>query len=181
MDAVSQLWREWVINYDFTHQMKLSADISASTGHAQFTVRTWMTDKYRRAVRTVLEWQKRLGQMTPQEMANWCVVLGLLLALPFTPKAWRSFERRRRARNPKLAPGSAASFWYMRLLKRMARHGFRKAPSQTPAEFADSIDDPALREGVVVFTLHYERARFAESVEDAEVLPALYEEMTTKK
>jgi hypothetical protein len=69
----------------------------------------------------------------------------------------------------------------MRLLKRMARHGFRKQPAQTPAEFADSIDDPALRKDVVVFTEHYERARFAESVEDAERLPALYEEMTTRK
>jgi len=181
MDAASELWREWIINYDFTHQMRLSADISASTGHAQFTARSWVTNKYKRAVRLVLNWQKHLGEMTPQEMANWCVVLGLLLALPFTPKAWRSFERRRRARNPKLAPGSAASFWYMRLLKRMARHGFRKQPAQTPAEFAQSIDDPALREDVVVFTEHYERARFAESVEDAERLPALYEEMTTKK
>jgi hypothetical protein len=69
----------------------------------------------------------------------------------------------------------------MRLLKRMARHGFRKQPAQTPAEFAQSIEDPALREEVVFFTEHYERARFAESVEDAERLPALYEEMTAKK
>jgi Domain of unknown function (DUF4129) len=69
----------------------------------------------------------------------------------------------------------------MRMLKRVARHGFRKQPAQTPAEFASSIGDPGLREEVVVFTEHYERARFADSVEDAERLPVLYEEFAGKK
>ena len=181
MDAASELWREWVINYDFTHQMKLSADISSTTRHAQFTLTSWLINKYRRAVEMVLDWQQRLGRMTPQEMASWCVVLGLMLALPFTPKAWRTFDRRRKARDPRQAPRTAASFWYVRMLKRVARHGFRKQPAQTPAEFASSIGDPGLREDVVVFTEHYERARFADSVEDAERLPALYEEFAGKK
>lgn len=181
LDAASQMWREWIINYDFTHQMKLSADISATTGHAQFTVRSWMTGKYRQAVRSVLNMQKRLGEMSPREMASWCVVLGLLLALPFTPKAWRTFSRRRAARDPHVAPRTAASFWYMRMLKKVARYGFRKGPAQTPTEFADSIDDPEVRGDVVTFTEHYERARFAESAEDAERLPSLYEEMAEKK
>ena len=181
LDAASEVWREWVINYDFTHQMKLSADISSTTRHAQFTLTSLMIKQYRRAVNVVLNWQKRLGEMTPQEMASWCVVLGLLLALPFTPRAWRIFDRRRKARDPRQAPRTAASFWYVRMLKRVARHGFRKQPAQTPAEFASSIDDPGLREDVVVFTEHYQRARFADSVEDAERLPALYEEFSGKK
>jgi hypothetical protein len=181
MDAASELWREWVVNYDFSHQMKLSADISASTGHAQFTVRSWLTANYKRAVRLALNWEKWLSELTPQEMANWCVVLGLLLALPFIPKAWRTLERRRKARDPQQAPRTAASFWYLRMLKRMSRRGFRKQAAQTPAEFAESIDDPEIREEVVTFTQHYERARFAESVEDAARLPELYEEMAGKK
>jgi hypothetical protein len=181
MDAASELWREWVVNYDFSHQMKLSADISASTGHAQFTVRSWLTANYTRAIRLALSWEKWLSELTPQEMANWCVVLGLLLVLPFIPKAWRTFDRRRKARDPQQAPRTAASFWYLRMLKRMARRGFRKRAAQTPAEFAESIDDPEIRDEVVTFTQHYERARFAESAEDAARLPELYEEMLAKK
>ena len=181
LDAASEIWREWVINYDFTHQMKLSADISSSTRTAQSTIISWTMAKYRRAVSAVLSWEKRLGEMTPQQMASWCVVLALLLALPFTPKAWRTFDRRRKARDPRQAPRTAASFWYLRMLKRVARHGFRKQPAQTPAEFASSIGDPDLRENVVVFTEHYERARFADSAEDAERLPGLYEEFAGKK
>lgn len=181
LDAASQVWREWVINYDFSHQMKLSADISTTTGTAQFTVRSWMAHKYNAAVQTVLGWQKRLGEMSPREMASWCVVLGLLLTLPFAPRAWRSFDRARTLRDPQRAPRAAASFWYMRMLKRVAREGFHKQPAQTPAEFAESIQDPEMRQDVVVFTEHYERARFAESVEDAERLPALFEEMLSKQ
>jgi hypothetical protein len=181
MDAASELWREWVVNYDFSHQMKLSADISASTGHVQVTFRSWLSGKYTRAVAMALSWEKWLSELTPQEMANWCVVLGLLLVLPFIPKAWRTFERRRKARDPQQAPRTAASFWYLRMLKRVARRGFRKEAAQTPAEFAESIDDPEIRNEVVTFTEHYERARFAESVEDAARLPELYEEMAGRK
>ena len=181
MDAASQMWREWIINYDFSHQMKLSSEISNTTGNAQFTVRAWMAQRYNAAVRMVLNWQRRLSEMSPREMASWCVVLGLLLALPFAPRAWRTFDRARAARDPQRAPRTAASFWYMRMLKRMAREGFRKEAAQTPAEFAESIDDPHVRRDVVIFTEHYERARFADSVEDAERLPGLYDEIAGKK
>lgn len=181
MDAASQMWREWIINYDFSHQMKLSAEISTTTGKAQYSARSWMMSKYRAAVRMVLSWQQRLGEMSPREMAGWCVVLGLLLALPFVPRAWRAFDRVRAARDPHRAPRSAASFWYMRMLKRVGRQGFRKQAAQTATEFAESIDDARVRQDVVVFTEHYERARFAESVEDAERLPGLYEEMAGKE
>ena len=60
-----------------------------------------------------------------------------------------------------------ASFWYLRLLKKLSHRGFHKQPTQTPVEFAESIDDPSVREEVVIFTEHYERARFDESVNDA--------------
>ena len=181
MDAASELWREWVINYDFSHQMKLSAELSATTGNAQTSLRSWLWRKYRHLVRLTGEAQRRLERLSPRQMALACVMLGLLLFLPFAPRAWRSIERARTLRNPQRAPRTAASFWYLRLLKRLSRRGFRKQPAQTPAEFAESITDPAMRKDVVVFTEHYERARFDESVEDAQRLPELYEEIVGKK
>jgi transglutaminase-like putative cysteine protease len=181
MDAASELWREWVVNYDFSHQMKLSAEISTTTGHAQSNLRRWLTRKYRHLVDAMGSLQERLGRLTPSQMATACVILALLLALPFTPKAWRSFQRIRALRNPQRAPRSSASFWYMRLLKKLGRKGYRKQPSQTPAEFAESIDDASTRADVVTFTAHYERARFDGSAEDAQRLPELFEEITGKK
>ena len=127
------------------------------------------------------EWQRRLEKLSPLQMTISCILLGLLLALPFAPMTWRKFQRTRTLRNPQRAPRTSASFWYMRMLKMMARRGVSKAPSQTPEEFASSIPDPIARHGVELFTEHYERARFDESVEDAQRLPELYEEIAGRK
>lgn len=181
MDAAREMWREWVVNYDFSHQMKLSSELATSTGNAQSRIRIWITHNYRRMVRTMGVWQRRLEIMPATEMATWIVVLALILSLPFAPRAWRSFERSRALRNPQRAPRTSASFWYLRMLKKLARRGVRKEPAQTAEEFAASIADPAMRQDVVAFTEHYERARFAESVEDARKLPDLYEEIAGRK
>ncbi len=66
-------------------------------------------------------------------------------------------------------------------MKKLSHRGFHKEPAQTPVEFAESIDNPAVRKEVVAFTEHYERARFDESVDDAEKLPELFEEIIGKK
>ena len=79
------------------------------------------------------------------------------------------------------APRTAASFWYARMLKLMERKGIRKSPAQTPGEFASAISDSQVHEEVVVFTEHYERARFDGSPEDAMRLPALYQELAGRK
>jgi transglutaminase-like putative cysteine protease len=177
MDAARQMWREWIINYDFSHQARLRTEISTKTGNAQSSFRTWMWNKYRGLVTFTENTQRRLQQLSPLEMALCCVLVGLLAALPFLPRAWRRIERTRTMRNPQRAPRTSASFWYMRMLKMMAKRGARKEPSQTPEEFTASISDPLMRHDVELFTEHYERARFAESVEDALKLPELYEEM----
>lgn len=181
MDAASEMWREWVINYDFTHQMRLSAELSNTTGNAQSSFRMWSLRKYRHWVHTMMRWQDNLKRLSPRQMAIACLVLAFLLALPFVPKGLRTYQRAQMLRNPQRAPRTAASFWYLKLLKRLSRRGLRKEPSQTPAEFAESISDQQVRQDVVAFTEHYERARFDESVEDARRLPELYEEITGKK
>jgi hypothetical protein len=63
------------------------------------------------------------------------------------------------------------------MTRMVARRGWHKTPAQTPKEFVTSIDDAALREWIAQFTHHYEHARFGESVEDAQRLPELYEEI----
>ncbi|HEY6308233.1 MAG TPA: DUF3488 and transglutaminase-like domain-containing protein [Candidatus Angelobacter sp.] len=181
MDAASALWREWVINYDFSHQLRLSNQLSVATGSMHSNLRGWFSGKYRRLLERMAGWQQRMQRMSATEMAVSCALLALLLALPFAPKAWSSYQRARTRRNPLRAPTSAASFWYLRLLRRLARRGIRKTPAQTPAEFTSSIVDPLIRSHVEVFTNHYQRARFAGSVEDAQRLPELYEEMAGKK
>jgi protein-glutamine gamma-glutamyltransferase len=181
MDAMRELWREWIINYDFTHQMRLSAAVAAETGKAQFGVRWWLRKKYRSLLIATLKWQRKVQHLPARDVVLYCVLLLLLLLLPFVPRGWRALQRGRLLRNPQLAPRSAASFWYLRMLKALEGRGFRKSVTQTPAEFADSIDDLSVRRNVIAFTDHYQRARFADSVEDAQRLPNLYAELTAAK
>jgi transglutaminase-like putative cysteine protease len=181
MDAARQMWREWIVNYDFSHQARLRTEISTKTGNAQSSFRSWLWTKYRSLVTLTENWQRRLERLSPFQMAMCCVLVGFLVALPFMPKAWRRIQRRHMMRNPQRAPRTSASFWYMRMLKMMARRGARKEPSQTPEEFTASIADPLVRQHVERFTEHYERARFDESVEDAQKLPELFEEMAARK
>lgn len=181
MDAASQMWREWIVNYDFTHQMRLRSELSTKTGNAQSSFRTWMWRKYQQIVDFISNMQRWLQRLSPTQMTLCCIVLGLLLAAPFGPLLWRRFLRAQALKNPQRAPRTSASFWYLRMLKMMARRGVPKAPSQTPEEFISSIPDQDLRRDVELFTQHYERARFDESVEDAERLPELYEEIAGKR
>jgi hypothetical protein len=181
LDAARQVWREWIVNYDFSHQMRLRSDLSTTTGNAQSDFRAWAERQYFRVVELIGRWQRRLENLSPRQMALCCVLLGLILALPFVPMTWRTVQRTRALRNPHRAPRTSASFWYQRMLKMMARRGVRKDQSQTAEEFASSIPDPRVRQDVELFTEHYERARFNASVEDAQLLPELYEEIAGRK
>jgi hypothetical protein len=161
--------------------MRLRSDLSTKTGNVQSSFRSWFEIQYFRVVDMISVLQRRLQALTPREMALCCIALGLLLALPFAPKAWRTIQRTRALRHPQRAPRTSASFWYQRMLKLMARRGVRKEPFQTAEEFASTVPDPAMRRDVELFTEHYDRARFNESVADAQRLPELYEELAGRR
>jgi hypothetical protein len=104
--------------------------------------------------------------------------LATLAAFNFR-RVWQALVRLRLTANPQKAPKMAATLWYERMLRGMVRHGWRKLPTQTPAEFARSIDRPGVRSGVERFTQHYEAARFGDSAGDAAKLPELLDEILT--
>src|SRR5947209_13892199 len=170
MDAARELWREWIINYDFSHQLRLSAQLGNQSSYVQNKVRFWSWMKYRRMIMHLKTMQG--GELSSKKIGSLVGLLFVIVALPFAPRIWRRLQQARVARNPQEAPKTAASFWYTRMLRAMQRRGIRKSPMQTPEEFASTIADPEIQRDVVVFTEYYERARFADSVEDAERLPA---------
>jgi transglutaminase-like putative cysteine protease len=180
-DAVRELWREWIINYDFSHQIRLTTAVATQTSKAQVRTRLWLRIKYRHILARVRQWQHQAEHMPARNVILLSVALLLLLLSPFVPKVWRTLEHKRLLRNPQRAPRTAASFWYLQMLRALERRGFQKAPAQTPSEFAASIPDLSLHRGVMAFTEHYQRARFAESAEDARRLPELYATLTAQK
>jgi transglutaminase-like putative cysteine protease len=178
MDALHEMWREWIINYDFTHQVRLGSEITAGATNLKGTMHSWYTQKYAQILRRV---RNMRGTVTSANLVVICALGLVIMALPFMPRALRAFRKAKLLKNPQGAPSTSASLWYARMLRVMARRGIRKAPAQTPVEFASAIGDPEVQKTVIVFTEHYERARFAGSPEDAMRLPELFDQLAARK
>lgn len=180
-DAAQEFWREWVINYDFGHQWSLTVSTVTKAQRTAFDLRRWVRIKYMMLVHEA----RNLNERVTRDPRTWG---GLLVALVSTVVVlWnlrlivRAIRQRGIARRPSRAPQKAASIWYGRMLKRVAREGYFKKPSETPTEFVKGIPEAGLRQSVSRFTERYERARFGDSAADAEQLPELYEEIGGKK
>jgi protein-glutamine gamma-glutamyltransferase len=178
LDALHEMWREWIVNYDFTRQARLGAEISSGANHIEGSMHAWYMRKYRKTLRRV---RNMAGALGPNNILLISFLALAIMFLPFAPRIWRAFRQARIRKNPQAAPGSSATLWYARMLKTMERQGIRKTPAQTPAEFVSTIGDPEMQKCVMVFTQYYERARFAGSAEDAVRLPELYHQLAARK
>lgn len=177
VDAMREFWREWVINYDFAHQVTLGQNVALSGRELFRSVRLWMKQKYRSLVAAARQAHRDAARSPQRWVLATLLGSGLLLLLVNLPRMWRWWRRRVLAEAPERAPRAAASIWYERMTQVLARRGWRKSPSQTPEEFLSSIGDPRLRPSVERFTRSYEGARFGTSVEDARALPGLFREI----
>jgi len=173
-DAVREFWREWVVNYDFTHQENLARS-SVSTARQNFDrFRIWSKEKYE-ALLTAARNTKEAAAGRPQLYAVCAVIVFALFMVLFNFRRWiAAYRAYRLAATPSHSPKAAATIWYLRLLRFLARRGFEKTPGQTPQEFVRSIEEPTIRSEISQFIRYYEKARFGESTKDAEYLPTIY-------
>jgi transglutaminase-like putative cysteine protease len=180
-DAVQSFWREWVINYDFTHQRALGQEANQRGRRLVESTRGWAHRNYD----SLLGKARRLRLLVVRAPRMWGFGTILAVALLFlvikAGRIARLIRLRQIASHPESAPRTAATIWYSRMTRAIARRGWRKSPSQTPAEFINIIEDPQLRLRVQVFTERYEKARFDDSPEDARQLSELYEEILKEK
>jgi transglutaminase-like putative cysteine protease len=153
-------WSEWVINYDFVHQFTLARGIGRTT-------RNWREDfrlEFDRArylgIERLRDAQARFAA-APLWMPFALIALAAaFFALRYPPLrerlllAWRL-----RATRTALAP-DAAALSYRRMLRLLESRGWRKAPMQTPLEFAASLPAGAVTAPVAELTSLYQAARF---------------------
>ena len=181
LDAASSFWREWVINYDFHHQKVLGGQASHSSRRAFEQMREWGRRKYAE----LLSWAHRIRHrmlLSPRSWIAGSISFLLLLVVVMNMRLiWAAVRTRLIANHPERSPQQAASIWYERMTRAVARKGWRKLPEQTPGEFLITIKDPQLQQLVAAFTDRYRQARFAESADDARQLPELYQEVASKK
>jgi transglutaminase-like putative cysteine protease len=178
VDAAASFWREWIINYDASHQRTLGKDAAISSRGFFDEARRWIGRQHRAMLRSA----RRAHGLFTNFPVRWLGGLIGFAAVPITLLNLRRLIRGVRAHSlrahPERAPRESAALWYDRMVGRMARLGWRKSPSQTPLDFVAAIQEAALQNKVARFTRAYESARFGKSVDDAQSLPGLFQDIT---
>jgi hypothetical protein len=177
IDAMNSFWRDWVVNYDLGRQLRLTQDAGRGSRELVSHAQSWAVGKYDATLAWARRVQGRVGTSALKWVLRAFAVFLLLILAAGVPRLLATLSRFRLARRPERAPQMAASIWYQKMLKVLARRGWQKAPAQTPDEFAAAIPDETLKQQVTTFTEHYENARFGGSPEEASRLSEIYQEI----
>src|SRR5882724_1379699 len=173
LDWMELTWNEWVINYDFAHQVALGQNLQRGSRSWNDAIRGELERLRRRGLRVVQRWQFRhewLGFLIPVTL----VVFLMSLRFGWLERAIRSLRLALRMRTGSAAAQiQFASVLYGDLLRLLQRHGFRRGETQTPLEFAAAVNEPAVAPAVREFTQLYAHARFGGANIDAPRLRAL--------
>jgi protein-glutamine gamma-glutamyltransferase len=161
IDWVQLSWNEWVINYDFGHQLQMAQNVQRASRNWTESLRAWFE-------RAQAENRQRLKSLQLRH-ETLGLLLPLLLLLPVLALRYgwigkvirrlRLYWQLRAPESPQANP-LLASRLYAELLRLLERHGFARRPAQTPLEFASSVKTPTLARVVSEFTRIYASARF---------------------
>jgi protein-glutamine gamma-glutamyltransferase len=167
-------WGEWVINYDFSHQLSLGSNLQKSS-------RSWSDrarDAYRRdehaAMRRLMALDRTIESSGYSLPALGVFLLIVLFALRGRTMIRFAFARwsLRASRGGNLTAGLAA-IEYKEMLRLLEKRGWKKTPSQTPLEFASAIPSADLSAPISQLTQLYQSARFGDHPAPIETMSAL--------
>jgi protein-glutamine gamma-glutamyltransferase len=178
VDAAASFWREWVINYDISHQHTLGKGVV--NGSRQFfdEARRWIWRQHRAMLRSARRAHEQFKNFPVRWLGGTFASALVLLALLNLKSMVGGLRARNLRAHPERAPRESAALWYDRMVGRMAKLGWRKSPSQTPLDFVAAIQETELQKKVATFTHAYESARFGKSSEDAQHLPELFRDIS---
>jgi hypothetical protein len=177
LDAAASFWREWVISYDASHQNILGKAVLSGTRGSWERARIWARLRYARLLNWARQGQRGVEHAPGRWFGGSIAVALLLLVLGNAARIGRMIRTRRLQAHPERSPDEAATMWYERMARYLARRGVKKSTTQTAQEFVRVIEDERLRARVGRFTDAYESARFGNSPDDALRLPELFEEV----
>jgi transglutaminase-like putative cysteine protease len=177
IDWLELSWNEWVINYDFAHQVQMAQILQRNSRSWNDSVRVWFQQKQRGSKAWLRSWLGRRGTVT------FALPMALILLLVLTRIGVLAAATRRlrlylhlRAPQATRANPQLASRMYAELLRILERRGFTRRTSQTALEFAAAVSEPALAGVVRDFTRIYGDARFGGAPCDAGRLRELLEQ-----
>lgn len=177
LDAAASFWREWVVSYDSSHQYLLGRFMVSGTRSNLDRMRM----RARLLYLHMLNWARGTQRGVAAKPSRWLwrslalAIVGLMLAS--LSRISRMIRKQQLAAHPERSPEQAATLWYARMIRSLARRGVEKRSSATAHELVCAIDDGRLRAQVKLFSEAYESARFGNSAEDARRLPQLLEKV----
>lgn len=156
-------WSEWVINYDFVHQITAAQNLGRFSRDWTERIRAEFSSIRRRATSQLELWQYRVSRSpagrTEVFLAFGVFVFGVLILRPEVRRrlllVWRTRVLPAREMTPHLA-----TLQYLEMLRVLAGGGIRKTDAQTPMEFATSLPDGKLAAPVFELTSIYQAARY---------------------
>jgi transglutaminase-like putative cysteine protease len=183
-DWLELMWIDWVVNYNLAQQQALGRNVQRWTVTSSRDLRQWWRAQRHAASTWLIEWQEWLVEAARAAPGSTAAVLSLAVfgvALVFRGRALREAllalaARRGWQLQPELA-SRLATVEYRRMLHLLARHGRRKPPGQTPAEFSASLTPAEVAAPAGQLTDLYQAARFGRAVPDLAQLAALLESL----
>jgi protein-glutamine gamma-glutamyltransferase len=154
-------WNEWVINYDFAHQLTLGRNMHDSTRNWNERIHAFYHREQQAILDRILALDKRT-EASPYFLPGVLVCLIVLLFVLRGRSMIRYLVARwsLRARRGGDLTASLASLEYSEMLRLLEKRGWKKPASQTPLEFAAAIPAPDLTTPVTRLTEMYQSARF---------------------
>src|SRR5215469_14428350 len=178
IDWLQITWNEWVIGYDFAHQVALAQTLQRSSRNWGESARAWFEQKQQEGKRWLQSWQIRhgaRGYLLPAALV--LLLLALRYKVPSElARRVRLFLRIHAAKSGSSDP-KLASKLYAELLRILARRGLLREETQTPLEFAAAVNVPQLAPAVEEFTQLYVHARFGGAPCDTTRLGQLLEQV----
>jgi protein-glutamine gamma-glutamyltransferase len=173
-DWFQYTWGEWVVNYDFAHQLTLGRDMHRSSRNWSQSIRDSYNHFQEAAMRKILDLDRRT-ESSPYFLPGLLVFLIALLLflrgrsmLRYAVARWRL-----RAHHTGNLTASLAALEYSEMLRLLEKSGWKKSPSQTPLEFAAAIPAPDLSAPVARLTEMYQSARFGSHPAPVEQMSSL--------
>jgi len=164
MDALSLFWSEWVINYDFSHQMQLTAQVELQSRRLQQNARHRFGLLRTEMAGLALRLKNALAA---RKFLLLLAVIGICAGFLLAGTDWNMKELKFRWAWTFRSPSRPLSlqevtFSYQRFLGVLGKKGFRKLPSETPREFAQRLELSPVAGPAKEFTHLYYSARYGE-------------------
>ena len=175
-------WSEWVINYDFVHQITVAQNLGRFSRDWAERIRTEFASARRHATEQLRLWQEKISR-SPSGRTGVFVIFGVFVVavLILRPEVrrrlalvWRTRVLPAREMTPHLA-----TLQYLEMLRVLGRGGIRKNDAQTPMEFATSLPDGNLAAPVFELTSIYQAARYGGKPADPQRASSLIDRIHT--